>query len=131
MNRAEKALREGRIMEATSKNLTTSQVDPSLGLRACNAYAGGDFRLAQSLLIEVLDVESNNWLARYYLAVCYYKTKQLMAALRAFRMLFDKCPDEEIKSKACLMLQRVNGEIIEGGNKRPVEFGRYCDAPGA
>jgi TolA-binding protein len=117
-------------MEIYGKNLTTSQIDQSLGLNACKAYKSGDYRNAQSMLVDILDMEPNNWLARYYLAVCFSKTQQLAAAQRAFRMLFEKCPDAEIKSKACLMLQRVSGELTEGGNGRPAEFGRYAEAPG-
>jgi Flp pilus assembly protein TadD len=114
-----------------NKNLTTSQLDPSMGLQACKAYQEGDYKTAESLLVQILDSEPNNWLARYYLAVCLYKTKQMFTAQRAFRYLYDKCADAEIKSKACLMLQRVNGDLLEGGNKKPLEFGRYCDTPGA
>lgn len=112
------------------RELTTSQVDPSLGLRACKAFSDGDYTAAQRLLIDILDVEPNNWLARFYLATCYAKTNQLLAAQRAFRHIFEKCTDQEIKSKACLMLQRVTGEIMEGGSKKPAEFGRFLDNPG-
>ena len=117
-------------METIQRNITTTEVDASLGLAACKAYSDGDFKRAEKLLIEILDSEPNNWLARFYLAVCYSKNKQMYAAQRAFRLLYDKSTDLEVRSKACLMLQRINSEIQEGGAKKPIEFGRYCDSPG-
>jgi cytochrome c-type biogenesis protein CcmH/NrfG len=117
-------------METNQKHITTSQVDASLGLAACKAYADGDFKAAENFLIQILDSEPNNWLARYYLAVCYAKNKQIYAAQRAFRLLYDKSTDQDVRSKACLMLQRINSEIHEGVNKKPIEFGRFNEAPG-
>lgn len=109
---------------------TTSQVDASLGVNACAAYAAGDFKKAQGLLLEILDIEPSNWLARFYLATCYMKTNQLYAAQRAFRQIYEKSTDAELRSKACSLMQRVSGEMIDGGDKKPVEFGRFLDAPG-
>jgi len=109
---------------------TTSQVDASLGVNACAAYASGDFKKAQTLLLEILDMEPSNWLARFYLATCYMKTDQLYAAQRAFRQIYEKTNDPELKTKACSLMQRVSGEMIEGGEKKPSEFGRFLDAPG-
>lgn len=110
--------------------VTTSQVDASLGVNACNAYAAGDYKKAQTLLLEILDMEPNNWLARFYLATCYAKTNQLFAAQRAFRHIYENTDDTDIRAKAVLMLQRVSGEIMEGGSKKPAEFGRFLEAPG-
>jgi tetratricopeptide (TPR) repeat protein len=115
-------------MEANK--VTTSQVDASLGVNACQAFAAGDYKKAQTYLLEILDYEPNNWLARFYLATCYAKTNQLYAAQRAFRHIFDNTNDAEIRSKACLMLQRVSGEIMEAGSNKPSEFGRFLEAPG-
>lgn len=113
------------------RELTTSQVDASLGVNACKAFAEGDYKQAQVLLLEIVDMEPNNWLARFYLATCYAKTDQMFGAQRAFRYIFENCStDEEIRQKAVLMLQRVSGEIMEGGSKKPQEFGRFLDAPG-
>ncbi len=109
---------------------TTTQADVSLGVNACAAYASGDFKKAQVFLLEILDIEPNNWLARFYLATCYMKTDQLYAAQRAFRMIYEKTNDAELKSKACSLMQRVSGEMIEGGPRKPTEFGRFLDAPG-
>lgn len=110
---------------------TTSQVDATLGVNACNAYAAGDYKNAQKYLQEILDMEPNNWLARFYLATCYAKTDQLYAAQRAFRYIYEKSTDPELKSKAVMMLQRVTGHIEEGGGaSKPLEFGRFLDAPG-
>lgn len=97
---------------------------------ATQAFNEGDYVRAEKLLIDVVDMEPDNWLARYYLAICYAKNKQVYAAQRAFRVLYDRSTDKEIRSKACSMLQRINSEIHEGPGKRPIEFGRYCDTPG-
>ena len=113
-----------------NKEITTSQVDASLGLNACKAYEAKDYNLAMKYLIEILDVEPDNWLARFYLAVCYQKTNQTFAAQRAFRFLYDKCTDEDLRKKAMYCMQQVTGQIQKPDSKDPPEFGRYNGLPG-
>ena len=111
------------------RQVTTSQVDASLGVNACKAYADGDYKKATQHLLDILDVEPQNWLARYYLAVCYSKTNQAFAAQRAARLIYEKCPDEEIKQKACFLVQ-ATASTFHSQTEKPAEFGRYGDVPG-
>lgn len=111
------------------RQVTTSQVDASLGVNACKAYADGDYKKAAQLLLDILDVEASNWLARYYLAVCYQKTNQTFAAQRAAKLIADKCPDEEIKQKAAFLAQ-ATASTFHSQSEKPAEFGRYTDIPG-
>src|SRR5258708_38394283 len=93
------------------RHITTSQVDASLGINACKAFETGDYPQALNYLLEILDVEPKNWLARFYLAVCYLKTNQLFAAQRAFRFLFDNCSDEDLKKQAMRAMHKVNAYL--------------------
>src|SRR5437870_2306191 len=101
------------------KAITTSQVDASLGLNACRAFENGDYKSAREALLIILDAEPNNWLARFYLAVCYQKTGQIFAAQRAFRYLYDNSGDEELKKKSQQCMLQLNAQLTEHG--KPAE----------
>lgn len=101
-----------------------------MGLNACKAYEEGNFPQAMEYLLQILDMEPQNWLARFYLAVCYEKTGQAFAATRAFRFLYDNCKDDELRKKALFCMQRINGDIQKAAHEDAPEFGRYNGQPG-
>ena len=111
-------------------NITTTSIDISVGLNAFQCYQRGDYKQALVHLLEILDVEPQNWQARLYLAVCYTKTEQMHAAQRAFRFIYDNCKDGEFRSKALTALHAVNAQLA-GEQKLPEEFGRFQKQPGA
>jgi thioredoxin-like negative regulator of GroEL len=111
-------------------NITTTSIDISVGLNALQAYQKGDYKNALTHLLDILDIEPKNWQARLYLGVCYHKTNQLAAAQRAFRYMWDNCPEAELKQKACTALHAVNAQINGEQTKAPEEFGRYTQQAG-
>jgi thioredoxin-like negative regulator of GroEL len=105
--------------------ISTSGIDISVGINAYKAYKAGDFVKAAELLLQVLDAEPRNWLARLYLGVCYYKTNQNFAAQRAFQFVAQNCPEQELKVKASRAMA-VLGTQAQTIGKAP-EFGSATD----
>ena len=101
-------------MEITIK---TQKLNSKLALKACSDFKQGDYAEAMIALIEILDAEPNNWPARLYLGVCYFKTGQSLGAIRAFRFVYDNCTNSELKRKACLALQAATSEVESGSDK--------------
>jgi hypothetical protein len=104
-------------------NFTTSSVDAKVVVEAYGLYKEAKFREAIPVLHAILDVEPNNWQARLFLAVCQFETAQPAAAQRAFRHIYDNCPDAGVKQRACLALQFVNSELQRKTSAVPLEFG--------
>jgi hypothetical protein len=105
-------------------SINTTQFESTIALSAYHSYKAGDFDLATQSLLQVLDVEPRNWLARLMLAVCYHKTEKDFAAERALRFVYQNCPDEALKQRACLALQTLAANI-QAAKRKPVEFGRF------
>lgn len=102
----------------------TKIVDIAVALNALKLYRTKNYKDAISYLVEILDVEPRNWDARLMLSACYYKTKQYAAAQRAFRFLYDNCPEEDVRSRAREGLQATNA-LLEKKVELPAEFGSY------
>ncbi len=92
-------------------NISTSNLDISKCVAAIEAYRTGDYAKAIELLLTIIDDEPRNWDARFYLAVSYSKTGQRFAAQRALQFIYDNCPIEDLKAKACNALISVRMEI--------------------
>jgi len=107
--------------------ITTTSIDVSVGVNAFQAYQKGDFKKAAEYLLDIIDREPQNWMARLYLGVCYSKTDQMFAAQRAFRYVYDNCQDKELKHKALTALHAVTAEIQGTSKKAPEEFGRFSN----
>jgi len=107
-------------------NITTSQLDASVAVKAHKLYKTGKYAEAIPVLLDILDIEPLNWHARLFLAVSYFKTGQVAAAQRAFRFVYEKCTDTELKQKACLALQSVNGQL-QSTKQIPAEFGSLAE----
>jgi tetratricopeptide (TPR) repeat protein len=105
--------------------LNTSNVDVTVALNALKYYKARDYKGAMKCLLEILDVEPNNWDARLMLAACYYKTSQYASAQRAFRFLMDRCPDADLKGAAVEGLQAATAKL-EANATDPIEFGAYA-----
>jgi thioredoxin-like negative regulator of GroEL len=103
----------------------TQTVDVSVALKALKLYREGEFGEATTALLQVLDAEPKNWQARLMLAACYFKTGQLFAAQRAFRVIYDQCADEELRTKALDALQFTNARLAKKTTNTPLEFGEY------
>jgi thioredoxin-like negative regulator of GroEL len=103
-------------------NIKTEQIDASVALVAHRLYKEGQYREAIPVLQDILDMEPLNWQCRLFLAACYFKTAQPMAAERALRFVYEKCPDESLKQKACFAMQAVNAATAKKIFV-PLEFG--------
>lgn len=108
-------------------SLNTNQIDASVVVKAYEAYKKGDFTTAINKLIDILDTEPSNWHARLFLAASYFKSNQLASAQRAFRYIYEKCQDAEVKKKACSGLQATNSRIQDSTRETPPEFGSYVE----
>ena len=104
----------------------TQIVDVSVAVNALKFYRDGDYKQSITQLLQVLDMEPNNWQARLMLGACYYKTAQFSAAQRAFRFLYDKCPDSDLKRKAMEGVQASTAKL-QKSEELPAEFGGYAD----
>ena len=109
-----------------STPLTTREIDTTNVLSAYRLYKANMFREATSLLLEILDFEPQNWQARLFLAACYLKTGQPGAAQRSFRMVYDNCPDADLKQRACLALQLASAKLQQNAGV-PIELANVRD----
>ncbi len=108
-------------------SINTSEVDVAVALEAYGHYKSGRYKDAIPLLQNILDVEPNNWQARLFLAASFFKTGLPMAAQRAFRFVFQSCPDDGLRQKACLGFQFVNASITSEQTPLPAEFGAWAE----
>jgi thioredoxin-like negative regulator of GroEL len=104
----------------------TQIVDVSVALNALKFYKAGQYKEATSCLLDILDAEPKNWDARLMLGACYFKTEQWGAAQRAFRFIFEQCPDADIKSKAVEGMQAAASKLQTPNQALPLEFGGYA-----
>ena len=107
----------------------TFVADLSVAINAVSLYQTGDFRKAINAIQDVLDLEPNNWDARLMLAVCYFKTGQHGAALRAFQLIADKtdCPDIREKAQEGLAVCSNKLDKRFDNSGLPAEFGCYIE----
>jgi len=96
------------------KKISSGNSVITTGLNAFKAFSESDFNRAAELLLQVLDAEPEDWLARLYLGVCYHKTGQLFACQRALRFVADSCPDADMKGKAVQALEIVDKQMSIG-----------------
>ncbi len=108
-------------------SIRTSEVDVAVALQAHGHYKAGHYKEAIPLLQNILDLEPNNWQARLFLAASFFKTGLPMASQRAFRYVFQSCPDEGLRQKACLGFQFVNASICSEQTPLPAEFGVWAE----
>lgn len=110
----------------------TLVVDLSVALKAIKLYQSGEFKQSISAIQDVLDLEPNNWDARLMLAVCYYKTGQYAAALRAFQLIADKTDCIEIRRKANEGVHVTAAKLDNRHNRPafPAEFGCHVELHG-
>jgi len=113
-------------MQQPFSALATQIVDISVALNALRLYSEGDYKSGISQLIQILDLEPNNWQARLMLGACYYKTGEFAVAQRVFRFLYEKCPEADLKQKALEGLQASNAKLLKHTDLPP-EFGCHID----
>jgi cytochrome c-type biogenesis protein CcmH/NrfG len=75
------------------------------------AYRNNRFRDAIELLLQVIDYEPSNWMARLYLGMSYEKSGRTTDAHRLFKRLSGECPDEHIRNKAENFLPLIEAEM--------------------
>lgn len=93
----------------------TQIVDISVALNALKHYRAGEYKQAIEALLKILDNEPNNWDARLMLAASYYKTEQFAAAERAFEILKNTCPEEQIREKAQIGFEASTAKLRNSG----------------
>lgn len=76
-------------------------------------YFNGNYEQAKFQLIKILDIEPENWASRLMLAVCYFNTAELAAAMRSFKFICEKCPISELKLKAAEGLEACNAKMVK------------------
>lgn len=104
----------------------TQIVDVSVALNALKFYKAAQYQEATTCLLEILDVEPKNWDARLMLGACYFKTEQYGAAQRAFRFIYEKCPESAVKAKAIEGMQAATSKLQVPNQNLPLEFGGYA-----
>lgn len=77
------------------------------------AYRERDFASAIEKFQHAIDLQSDLWIARLYVAMCHYKNGMVFMAANHFRHIRDNCPDAEIRTKAEVALAPVNRESSE------------------
>lgn len=112
---------------------STFVADLSLTLDAVNLYQSGEFRRAINHIQAVLDLEPSNWDARLMLAVCFFKTGQHGAAIRAFQVIADKAACPDIRQKALEGLKVCSAKLERAFDHpaAPAEFGSHVEKIGA
>lgn len=75
------------------------------------AYRNGNYRDAIELLLQVTDIEHDNWLARLYLGCAYQKLARPADAHRLLTKLAMDCPDKDILAKVKGALPVLEAEM--------------------
>ncbi len=78
----------------------TKNVNIQVALKALNHYRKEEFLEASEALIEILDMEPQNWDARLMLGACYYRTDHFFSAERCFRIICEQAHDSSIRARA-------------------------------
>ena len=100
----------------------TQNVNVAVALKALDSYRSGQYKQTSVALIEVLDVEPQNWDARLMLGACYYKMGQYFSAQCAFRMICERATDAGVRGRAQEGLL-ASGRKIGKREDTPPEFG--------
>lgn len=75
------------------------------------AFREGRYDDAIQQLKLAIDADSNNWEARLYLGMGYYRSGRLDMAESVFRHILSKCPDPDVKSKANVAIGPIRTEL--------------------
>lgn len=112
---------------------STFVADLAVTLDAVNLYQSGEFRKAINHIQDVLDLEPSNWDARLMLAVCFFKTGQHGAAVRAFQLIAEKAGCQDIQQKALEGLAVCSSKLERLSDRpaTPDEFGSHVEKAGA
>jgi cytochrome c-type biogenesis protein CcmH/NrfG len=87
------------------------------------AYRNNRFRDAIELLVQVIDEEPSNWMARMYLGMSYEKAGRAIDAHRLFKRLSGECPDDHIRAKANGSLPLLEAEMRRRFQKEQIAAG--------
>ncbi len=77
------------------------------------AYQGGKLHDAIDYLTKALDIKKDEWEARLYLGMAYYRTGQRKQAKFQFQSVLDWCQNQEIRKMAKVALDAVNLELSQ------------------
>lgn len=109
-------------MHKIQLTFNTQNVNISVALKALEAYRAGKYTEAIAGLVEVLDMEPQNWDARLMLGASYYKSGQYFAAQCAFRLVCERAPEQDIRIKGREGLLAASARTGKG-LQIPEEFG--------
>ena len=85
------------------------------------AFRHGRYADAVELLVQVVDAEPNNWLAKLYLATAYGKDGRYSDSQRLFKRMAADCPDAHLKAKANDGLRIVEEQLRGGFRNKPAK----------
>jgi tetratricopeptide (TPR) repeat protein len=85
------------------------------------AFRHGRYSDAVELLLQVVDAEPENWLAKLYLATAYGKDGRFSDSQRLFKRMSTDCPDAQLKAKALDGLRIVEEQMKAGVRKQPAK----------
>ena len=76
-----------------------------------SAYQNGRLTEAIELLSKALEIKHDEWEARLYLGMSYYRTGLRKQARYQFQTIMDWCQNQEIRKMAKVALEAVNLEM--------------------
>jgi tetratricopeptide (TPR) repeat protein len=75
------------------------------------AHRNGRHQDAVDLLLQILQVEKQDWLAWFYLAMAYGKLGNSKNAIRIFEVIINTCPDQALCNKAKMAVPALEAEL--------------------
>ena len=75
------------------------------------AYRNERYADAVRWLLDIIDNDQENWIARLYLGMAYERSGQVANAERLLRRMANDCPDISLKRKATTALVLVEAEM--------------------
>jgi len=82
------------------------------------AYRNGRYQDAIDLILQLLQTEKTDWLAWFYLAMCYGKMGNMQNAYKIFGVIQADCPDESLRHKAKLAVPALESELVQATNQK-------------
>ncbi len=92
-------------------SIATIQSEATLVVNAYRFYKSQRYNDAIPVLQNMLDLDSRNWQARLFIAVCLLRTGQVQWAEQTLLDMLDQCQEPHLRNQALLVLHVARQEV--------------------